>query len=185
MSAPAPRPLDVLTLRPFERADFDRLIGWIESPELLMQWAGPIFTYPLDAGQLERYKLLATGDPPTRYIYTARVGAIAVGHIELSQVDRRHSSATLARVLIAPRQRGAGLGGQMITQTLAIGFDKLGLHRLDLNVFDFNHAAIACYTHAGLVREGLLRDARRVDDAYWSVVTMSMLATEWPAHRPA
>lgn len=173
-----------LSLRPFDRSDFDRLIGWVESPEFLMQWAGPIFTYPLDAGQLERYKLLATGDPPTRYIYTALLGAAAVGHIELSQVDRRHSSATLARVLVAPGHRGQGVGRQMVTQALAIGFDTLGLHRLDLNVFDFNHAALACYARAGLVREGVLRDARRVGDAWWSVVQMSMLASEWPAHRP-
>ncbi len=176
--------MNALSLRPFERADFGHLLSWVESAEFLMQWAGPIFTYPLDAGQLERYKLLATGDPPTRYIYTALAGGEAVGHIELSQVDRRHSSATLARVLVAPGRRGAGLGRQMVSQALGIGFDTLGLHRLDLNVFDFNHAAIACYTRAGLVREGLLRDARRVGDAYWSVVNMSMLAPEWPAHRP-
>ena len=177
--------MSALSLQPFERADFDRLISWVESPEFLMQWAGPIFTFPLDAGQLERYKLLATGDPPTRYIYTALAGVDAVGHIELSQVDRRNSSATLARVLVAPGRRGQGLGGQMVTQALAIGFDTLGLHRLDLNVFDFNHAAIACYTRAGLAREGVLRDARRVGEAWWSVVVMSMLAAEWPAHRPA
>jgi RimJ/RimL family protein N-acetyltransferase len=179
MSAPA-----ALTLRPFERADYAHLIGWVTSPDFLMQWAGPIFTFPLDAAQLDRYKLLATGDPPTRYIFTALAGDAAVGHIELSQVDRRQSAATLARVLIAPGQRGRGLGQQMVTQALAVGFDTLGLHRIDLNVFDFNHTAIACYTRAGLVREGLLRDARRVGDAWWSVVVMSMLSSEWAA-RPA
>ncbi len=172
-----------LTLRPFDRSDFARLIGWVESAEFLMQWAGPIFTYPLDAGQLERYKLLATGDPPTRYIYTALEGADPVGHIELSAVDRRNRAATLARVLIAPGQRGRGLGRQMVTAALALGFDTLGLHRLDLNVFDFNHAALACYTQAGLMREGVVRDARRVGDGWWSVVTMSMLDSEWAARR--
>jgi RimJ/RimL family protein N-acetyltransferase len=176
MSTPGP-----LTLRPFDRSDFDRLISWIESPELLMQWAGPIFTYPLDPPQLDRYRLLASGDPPTRYIYTALAGDAPVGHIELSQIDRRHSSATLARVLIAPGQRGRGLGRQMVTQALAIGFDTLGLHRIDLNVFDFNHAAVACYRQAGFVPEGRLRDARRVGDAWWSVIVMSMLDSDWRA----
>lgn len=174
-----------LTLRPFVAADDERLISWIESPEFLMQWAGPIFTFPLDTAQLQRYRLLATGDPPTRYIYTALLGEAPVGHIELSQVDRRQRSATMARVLIAPAQRGRGLGGQMVTAALAVGFDQLGLHRLDLNVFDFNTAALACYTRVGFVTEGRLRDARRVGDAWWSVITMSMLEDEWPAHRPA
>ncbi|MCC7358167.1 MAG: GNAT family N-acetyltransferase [Anaerolineales bacterium] len=173
-----------LTLHPFERADYARLIGWAESPEFLMQWAGPIFTYPLDAAQLDRYRLLASGDPPTRYIYTARLDDRPVGHIELSQVDRRQRSATLARVLVAPEARGRGIGRRMVTAALAVGFDQLGLHRIDLNVFDFNTAALACYERVGFVTEGRRRDARRVGDAWRSVITMSMLEDEWAAHRP-
>jgi RimJ/RimL family protein N-acetyltransferase len=173
-----------LTLRRFGRADFARLIGWVESPAFLMQWAGPLFTYPLDAAQLERYLLLATGDPPTHYLFTALLGAEPVGHIELSQVDRRNASATLARVLIGPQQRGQGLGVRLVTQAAAFAFDQLHLHRLALNVFDFNHAAIACYARAGFVREGLQRDARRVGDEWWSVVTMALLADDWAARRP-
>jgi RimJ/RimL family protein N-acetyltransferase len=178
-------PAAPLTLRPFDRGDFDRLIAWSDSPEFLMQWAGTIFTYPLDAAQLERYRLLATGDPPTRYVYTALLDGEAIGHIELSAIDRRNGSATLARVLVAPGRRGQGLGERLVTQTLAVGFDELGLHRIDLYVFDFNHAAIACYARAGLVREGLQRDTRRVGDAWWSVVLMSMLDSEWRARQPA
>jgi RimJ/RimL family protein N-acetyltransferase len=174
-----------VTLRPFERGDFDRLIAWAESPEFIFQWAGAIFTYPLDAAQLERYRLLASGDPPTRYIYTALTEGAPAGHIELSAIDRRNSAATLARVLVDPARRGQGIGAAMVTQVLAIGFDALGLHRIDLNVFDFNHAAIACYARAGLVREGLARDARRVGDGWWSVVTMAMLADDWAARKPA
>jgi RimJ/RimL family protein N-acetyltransferase len=176
-----------MLLRPFQRSDFARLIEWAESPEFLFQWAGPLFTYPLDTAQLERYWLTATGTPPTRRIYTALAGegGPAVGHIELSNIDRRHRSATLSRVLIGPQWRGQGLGQQMVTRLLAIGFEELHLHRMDLYVFDFNHAAVACYERAGLIREGLMRDARRVGDAYWSVVLMSLLEEEWAARRAA
>jgi RimJ/RimL family protein N-acetyltransferase len=165
-------------------------MAWAETPEFLFQWAGPLFNYPLDRPQLERYLLLAAGDPPTRRIYTALreqppEPAHAVGHIELSTIDPRHRSATLSRVLIGPAWRGQGLGQQLVSQALAIGFDTLDLHRIDLYVFDFNHAAIACYERVGFVREGLLRDARRVGDAYWSVIVMSLLAPDWRARYPA
>ena len=43
----------MITLRPFARSDFDRLIGWVTSPQFLLQWAGPLFTYPLDAAQFD------------------------------------------------------------------------------------------------------------------------------------
>ena len=58
-------------LRPFGRADFDRLIAGAESPEFLYQWAGPLFTYPLDRPQLERYLLTASGNLPTTRLFTA------------------------------------------------------------------------------------------------------------------
>jgi len=53
------------------------------------------------------------------------------------------------------------------------------LHRIDLVVFDFNQAAIACYEKAGFVREGHIREARRMGDGYWSLYLMSMLEDEW------
>jgi RimJ/RimL family protein N-acetyltransferase len=72
----------------------------------------------------------------------------------------------------------------MLNLSLRVGFDEVGLHRIELLVFDFNLAAIACYEHAGLVKEGRLRDVRRMGDSYWSVYQMSMLEDEWRALHP-
>jgi hypothetical protein len=44
-----------ITLRPFERSDFKRLISWVSTPEALGQWCGPFFGYPLDESKLQRY----------------------------------------------------------------------------------------------------------------------------------
>ena len=56
---------------------------------------------------------------------------------------------------------------------------KRWLHRIDLRVFDFNQAAIAAYERVGFKKEGLLRDACKVGEAYWSAWVMSMLEDEW------
>ena len=173
-----------LRLRPFARGDYDRLITSAESQDFLYQWAGPLFTYPLDRLQLERYLLTAIGDPPTHRIYTAldETGGPA-GHIELANIDQVNRSANVARVLIFAGRRGQGLGRELLTLALAVGFDELKLHRISLYVFDFNTSAIAAYEHAGMTREGLLRDVRRVGDNFWSVYQMSMLEDEWRARR--
>jgi len=47
----------------------------------------------------------------------------------------------------------------MVDAVLAIGFDEIGLHRIDLGVFDFNTRAIRCYEKCGFVQEGLAREA--------------------------
>ena len=131
----------MIALRPFARADFARLIGWIPSAEFLLQWAGPVFTFPLDTAQLERYLLEGEGDAPSRMIFTAVEAdtAAAVGHIELARIDRRNRSATLSRVLIGEAgRRGQGAGLEMVRRVVQVGFEQLRLHRIDLVVFDFN-----------------------------------------------
>ena len=174
-----------LSLRPFGRVDFDQLIAEAGTPEFLFQWAGPLFTHPLDRGQLERYRLTALGSPPTTLIYTAvdEAGTPA-GHIELARIDRRNLCATVARVLVYARRRGQGIGREMLTHVLQVGFGELGLHRVELLVFDFNRPGIRAYEHAGMKIEGLLRDVRKVGDDFWSVYQMSILEDEWRA-RPA
>lgn len=175
----------MIALRPFDRTDFATLIGWIPSPEFLLQWAGPQLTYPLDAAQLDRSLQEAQTDPPSRLIFTAVENGTPIGHIELARIDRRNRSATLARVLVGESsQRGRGVGLQMVRDILRIGFDQVGLHRIDLVVFDFNASAIACYERAGFVREGCLREARRFGDTYWTLVQMSILEEEWRAGNP-
>lgn len=174
----------MITLRPFDRSDFARLIGWVASPAFLLQWAGPLFTYPLDTVQLERYLAESQQERPPRMIFTAveaETGA-AVGHIELGKIDPRNRSASLSRVLIGdPSRRGKGSGVEMVLRALEIGFDRLGLHRVDLVVFDFNTGAVACYERAGFVIEGRLREARRFGEEYWTLVQMSVLEQEWRA----
>jgi RimJ/RimL family protein N-acetyltransferase len=171
-----------IALKPFGRSDFSRLIGWVKSPEFLLQWAGPIFNYPLDNAQMEKYINGSEKDFVKRKIFkviwtdTNEV----VGHIELNDIDKKNKSAALCRVLIGePSLRGKGIGTQMVTRLLTVGFDQLGLHRIDLVVFDFNRAAINCYKKAGFTIEGHLRDARRLGDQYWSLYQMSILAHEW------
>jgi RimJ/RimL family protein N-acetyltransferase len=63
------------------------------------------------------------------------------------------------------------------------GFDELALHRIDLVVFDFNLAAIACHERAGFAEESRLREARRFGEEYWTLVQMSILEGEWRARQ--
>jgi len=53
------------------------------------------------------------------------------------------------------------------------------MHRVELAVFDFNQAAIACYERVGFHREGVRREMFESGDGYWSEIIMSMLESEW------
>lgn len=123
----------------------------------------------------------AKGNFPESLIFKATDDSIqkTVGHIELIHIDQFNQSASLARVFVAPAYRGKGTGQEMVKKALEIGFKKLQLHRIDLRVFDFNKPAIKCYEKCGFKKEGLLRDARKWGNGYWSLYQMSILEQEW------
>lgn len=172
----------MITLQHFTLNRIPQLVQWVHSPELLVQWAGPVaFTYPLNERQLERHLAQANGPEPRMLAYAALdADEEMVGYMELANIQRANGSASLSRVLVGPPEaRGKGIGGQMVHAALRIGFEDLALHRISLAVFAHNRSAIACYRRAGFQVEGLLRDSLKMGNTYWSLSLMSMLEEEW------
>ena len=62
--------------------------------------------------------------------------------------------------------RGNGIGTKIAEKALTVVFEDLGMHRVELVVFDFNSPAIRLYTKLGFVEEGRLRDARAMGDEF-------------------
>lgn len=172
----------MIELKYFESSDFKQLIDWIDSPEFLIQWSGPAFTYPLNDKQLEKYIENANNENAETLVYKVmdkEMGEV-IGHISLRNIDRKNKSARMGKVLVGNKNsRGKRIGQQMIKEILNIAFDQLQLHRVSLGVFDFNISAITCYEKAGFIKEGLLRDFRKNGDEYWSLWEMSILENEW------
>jgi RimJ/RimL family protein N-acetyltransferase len=172
-----------IRLIPFTSSDIDRLLGWIRSPEELMLWTASSFGFPLTREHIEGH-LRDSAERGDRRIFKAvKEGRNeAVGHIELGAIDPRNRSLRIGRVLVDPDHRGQGLGVAMMRAALAMAFQELGMHRVELGVFDVNPAAIACYEHAGFRRDGVRRDSFLVSGEparYWSEVIMSVLESEW------
>ena len=167
-----------LTLRPLQAADCDHLLNWIGSEDALYQWSGArAFTWPLDRGQLLRDLAAHTGSS-RELLAAVDEGGEMVGHVSVDTA-RHHRLANIGRVAIAPHRRDSGLGTALMRATVRHGFDDLGLHRLQLTVYTFNTAAIACYRGVGFVVEGLARDSTRGSTGYWDGLTMALLAPDY------
>ncbi|MFE6796003.1 GNAT family N-acetyltransferase [Paenibacillus chitinolyticus] len=167
----------------FVEEDFDQLIEWSGDEAFLLQWAGPQFKYPLTSSQLEAY-MEGANDPEQsgRLVYKVIDSEtdLTIGHLSIGNIDRHNRSARIGKVLVGhTARRGRGTGQAMIREALRIGFEELRLHKMTLGVFDFNEAAIRCYEKEGFVREGLIRDSKRMGDTYWNLIEMGILESEW------
>lgn len=171
-----------IRLIPFSSPDIDRLLGWIQSPEELMLWTASSFGFPLTREHIDGHLRDSAERGDRRIFKVVEEGSgDAVGHIELGAIDPRNRSLRIGRVLVDPARRGQGLGIAMMRAALDMAFRELGMHRVELGVFDVNPAAIACYERVGFRRDGVRRDsflAAEEPAKYWSEVIMSVLATD-------
>lgn len=173
----------MIKLEYFKKEDFEQLIKWVDSDHLLTNWAGSLFSFPLNKEKLDWY-ISDTNDLDTSdaFVYKAvdTDSGNVVGHISLGGISKKNKSARISRVLVGDTaERGKGICTGMIKAVCKIGFEQLGLHRISLGVYDFNLSAIRCYEKAGFKKEGLHRDILKYDDKYWSLVEMSILEDEW------
>ena len=165
----------MIKLEKFNVLDFDRLINWIDSEELTIQFGGPLFSFPITHHQLDEYL-----NNEKRLIYkvidieTQKV----IGHAELNNIDYANKNARICRILVGDKLiRNKGYGKLIINAIVKIGFDELKLHRLDLGVYDFNKQAIKCYENCGFEIEGLFKENMKVNNEYWSTYNMSKINT--------
>jgi RimJ/RimL family protein N-acetyltransferase len=173
----------MIKLEYFTAADFALLIDWISDEELLMNWAGSHFRFPLTAEKLDWYIRDANDfEESGTLIYKAVDTSTGktVGHISLTAVNRGNRSARITRVLVGDTaERGKGLGEQITRAIMQIGFEELNLHRMSLGVYDVNESGLRCYQKCGFRVDGVLRDISRHGDSYWSITEMSILEDEW------
>ncbi|QQT24784.1 GNAT family N-acetyltransferase [Sphingobacterium spiritivorum] len=135
----------MIRLVPFRQSNFEQLIQMVPSEELLVQFAGTIFSFPLTVPQLEFY----LGDPDRLAfaVYTLSENRY-IGHAELYKSEQLQYK--ICRILIGTSEdRGKGYGSALIHTLCSYAFCDLQAEDIELNVFDWNTAAIHCYQKNG------------------------------------
>jgi RimJ/RimL family protein N-acetyltransferase len=165
--------------RPENLAAFQR---WYRDPEIsrLTRYR----TEPMSPEEVERYfrARVLGGDTLSFAIHRASDDRL-IGSATFSQLDVANGSVTY-HITIGERDCwGLGYGTEATELMLELAFERIGLHRVALAVFEFNERAIRSYEKAGFGIEGRLRDTIYRDGRHWDEISMSVLEPEWRAHR--
>ena len=165
----------MIVLQSFDKKDFNQLIAWATDAEVLMQFAGPDFTFPLTTAQLEQTR---TDKNRLNYCVVHTPSGNVIGHAEIYFPGK--STAHFCRILIGdPDYRGKGLGLQLINQLLIISFAQPGIEEASLNVYDWNTAAIKCYEKAGFVLNSGYKKIQKINDQAWTTLNMRLSKKSW------
>lgn len=121
--------------------------------------------------------LAAIADPNRLHLVIRDLEDQPVGYMILAGADSADRSLEFMRMVIVPK--GRGYGRQAVRLLKLLAFKNLNFHRLWLDVYEDNLPAIKLYLDEGFVQEGLLRECKRSDQGYRSMILMSMLEQEY------
>jgi RimJ/RimL family protein N-acetyltransferase len=99
-----------------------------------------------------------------------------VGEVVLMDLDLGNESIEFRIALAGPSAFGRGFGTEAVRLVLEFAFERLGVHRVGLDVADYNPRARRVYEKCGFVVEGVLRDGIRWEGKWHDSVLMSVLA---------
>jgi RimJ/RimL family protein N-acetyltransferase len=103
--------------------------------------------------------------------------AQAVGYVIVTGLQDPDHNVNLQRLVITVK--GRGYGRQVLQLVKQLAFEQWQVHRLWLDVKDYNQRARHLYASEGFVEEGILRECLKKGDTFESLVIMSILETEY------
>ncbi len=103
---------------------------------------------------------------------------VRLGYVILTGIDDKNDAVHFRRIVVIAKGEGIGhIATRLIKDYV---FERLGAHRLWLNVLEGNVRAHQLYTNEGFVEEGIAREATKLGpNEYGSFRVMSILAHEY------
>lgn len=163
---------DLVTLRPVEPGDYDRLTAFSNDLELELV-AGATPPRPRSRAAVARFWDGAEERDDVAFAIIAD-GAL-IGLCSLHRIDRISQTAELG-ITIGDRQYcGRGYGRNAIRLLVDYGFRMHNLHKIWLSVHATNPRAIRAYEAVGFVEEGRQRAHVYANGEYVDLVLMGLI----------
>jgi RimJ/RimL family protein N-acetyltransferase len=102
-----------------------------------------------------------------------------IGLVGLDGIRWTHGDAWVGIGLGEREYWGKGYGTDAMRVILRYAFTELNLHRVSLNVFEYNSRAICSYGKVGFAIEGRVRQFLQRDGQRWDLIFMGILWEEW------
>ena len=111
-----------------------------------------------------------------------RASGKMIGTCGFAQLDLPHNVGEIGYVL-NPAFRGRGLAAEAATAVLQVGFETLGLHRIEARYIRGNAASVRVMEKIGMQKEGIHRGAMLIKGAYRDIGYAALTKEDWEARK--
>ena len=129
---------------------------------------------PIDKAAMKERLLKASLESDNAVLFVAEDNGRIIGNIG----STNYNGLADLGMLLLPEYRGRGIGSKLV-EHLIQWCRKQGCHKISLEVWPHNRAAIQLYEKFGFQREGLKRHHyRRKNGEIWDVISMGLILDE-------
>ncbi|TCS96600.1 GNAT family N-acetyltransferase [Hazenella coriacea] len=182
MSSTQPSPIQFMKgkqvyLRPFEPEDFEVFYHSFHHSEVRrLTGTSQVFTREKIEAWLKN--VLMSNDHVFLMIVSKQTHEI-LGDVEINHMDLVNRSANIRIALYHEKHFGKGYGTEAMRLMADYAFGIRNLHRLSLDVYEYNKRAIRTYEKVGFRKEGVKREALFYNHQYHDVIHMGLLAKDF------
>ena len=116
---------------------------------------------------------------PTDIVFGIEVGGTLVGTTGIHRINWTSRNAYFAIAIFRKEYWNRGIGTEATKLMLKYAFEYLNLHKILLEVYEYNERAIRVYEKVGFRVEGRLRKNHYWKGKYYDVIVMGILQEEY------
>jgi RimJ/RimL family protein N-acetyltransferase len=160
-------------LRAFEREDAERCYRWMNDPNIVRTLKS---RYPIafsnEVEWLERAMQPRTDE--RHFAIERKDDRAHIGNASIEEIDWVSRTAWFGLFIGDPTAWNRGFGSDAIETLVRFAFDEMNLHKLRIQIFDYNERAKHILASRGFVQEGkLVRDFYR-EGTWHDIVILSI-----------
>lgn len=162
---------EIVKLRGLLKEDKDLIYKWANRSDLRDKMGT---VYPISECEHEKWfeKMSCSDDPK---IFAIEYEEKCIGTIGLKGFDTVNSLVELFIRIGDDNVRNKGCGKDAVKTLVKYCFEHLNIHKVYLNVYSSNIAAINCYKSVGFVEEGCLKSHHFIHGKYEDVIVMGIV----------
>ena len=164
-----------LLVRSMTEDDLPMVLAWRNHPEVRRY----MFTqHEISLAEHTQWFLRVAQDNTRRLLIVQEQGS-PIGYVQFSNVE---PGGVADWGFYARPASAKGTGSKLGASALDHAFGQLRLHKVCGQAIDTNQASIRFHERLGFKREAVLRDQKRMNDQYQTLICFGLLAHEWQAH---
>ena len=169
-----------LILRRFEYSDLGSVFNnWASDEYVQKMYSEPVYeTLEAARGLLDKYIGKYEDEDYYRWAVILKETGECIGQIAYFLVDTKNHFAEI-EYCIGTAFQGNGFATEAAKAVIAYGFDRIGLHKVQICTKEINPKSKRVIEKCGLTYEGMLRDYFFVDGGYIGRLYFSILESEY------